>query len=89
MTPHDPGVRAGQQRGRTWRGDKVHVTETIAEPTPEAAGPADPADRVRFITDVTTSPAPSGDGHARAAKRGRRGEGRQLPGEQVVDSGEV
>jgi len=64
VTPHDPGVRAGQKRGWRWRGDKVHITETIAEPPDpdEAADRADPADQVRFITDVTTSPAPSGDG---------------------------
>jgi hypothetical protein len=90
VTPHDPGVRAGQQRGHTWRGDKVHVTETIAEPpTPEPGGRADPADRVRFITDVTTSPAPSGDGQALAAIRDRLAERDLLPDEQVVDSGYV
>ena len=62
VTPHDPGVRIGQKRGHVWWGDKVHVTETIAEPPdPDATAPADPADQVRFITDVTTSPAPSGD----------------------------
>lgn len=75
VTPHDPGVRAGQKRGRTWRGDKVHVTETIAEPPdPEAPGLTDPADRARFITDVTTSPAPSGDGQALAEIRDRLAE---------------
>ena len=90
VTPHDPGVRAGQKRGRTWRGDKVHVTETIAEPPdPAAAGPADPADRVRFITDVTTGPAPSGDGRALAEIRERLAERDLLPDEQVVDSGYV
>lgn len=90
VTPHDPGVRAGQKRGRTWRGDKVHVTETIAEPpTPDEADRADPADQVRFITDVTTSPAPSGDGQALAEIRAHLTERDLLPEEQVVDSGYV
>ena len=83
-TPHDPGVRIGQKRGHAWWGDKVHVTETIAEPDA-----ADPADRVRFITDVTTSPAPSGDGAALGTIRERLAERELLPGQQVVDSGYV
>jgi hypothetical protein len=87
VTPHDPGVRIGQKRGHVWWGDKVHVTETIAEP--QAPGRADPADRVRFITDVTTSPAPSGDGQALAEIRDRLRERNLLPDEQVVDSGYV
>lgn len=90
VPPHDPGVRAGQQRGHAWRGDKVHITETIAEPPdPEAPGLADPADRVRLITDVTTGPAPSGDGQALAEIRERLTERGLLPDEQVVDSGYV
>ena len=90
VTPHDPGVRAGQKRGHSWRGDKAHITETIAEPPTAAdAGSADPADPVRFITDVTTSPAPSGDGQALAEIREHRTERDLLPTEQVVDSGYV
>ena len=90
VTPHDPGVRIGQKRGHAWWGDKVHVTETIAEPPPAGpTAPVDPADRVRFITDVTTSPAPSGDGQALAEVRDRLRERDLLPGEQVVDSGYV
>ena len=90
VTPHDPGVRAGQKRGRTWRGDKAPITETIAEPPTAAdAGSAEPADPVRFITDVTTSPAPSGDGQALAEIREHRTERDLLPTEQVVDSGYV
>ena len=46
VTPHDPGVRAGEQRGQNWRGDNVHVPAT-AEP-----------DAPRFIPEVTTAPAP-------------------------------
>jgi transposase len=82
VTPHDPGVRIGQKRGHAWWGDKVHVTETVAEP-------GDPADQVRFITDVTTSPAPSGDGRALAEIRDHLDERDLLPTEQVVDSGYV
>ena len=90
VTPHDPGVRAGQKRGHAWRGDKVHVTETIAEPpAPGAMGPHGPRDQVRFITDVTTSPAPSGDGQALAEIRGHLLDRDLLPTEQVVDSGYV
>jgi transposase len=90
VTPHDPGVRAGQKRGRSWRGDKVHITETIAEPPPpEEAEQADPADQVRFITDVTTSLAPSGDGQALAGIREALTERDLLPDEQVVDSGYI
>ena len=44
---------------------------------------------MRFITDVTTSPAPSGDGQALAAIRGNLTERALLPAEQVVDSGYV
>jgi transposase len=84
VTPHDPGVRIGQKRGHAWWGDKVHVTETIAEP--EAA---DPVDRVRFITDVATAGASSGDGEALAGIRDRLTERDLLPPEQVVDSGYV
>jgi transposase len=93
VTPHDPGVRIGQKRGHVWWGDKVHVTETIAEtPAPETAEvaeAADPADQVRFITDVTTSLAPSGDGQALAEIREHLVDGDLLPKEQVVDSGYV
>jgi hypothetical protein len=90
VTPHDPGVRIGQKRGHAWWGDKVHVTETIAAPpAADQAGPADPADQVRFITDVTTSPAPSGDGQALAEIRAHLRERDLLPTEQVVDSGYV
>src|SRR5215207_244649 len=90
VTPHDPGVRIGQKRGHVWWGDKVHVTETIAEPPdPDATDPADPADQVRFITDVTTSPAPSGDGQALGEIRDNLTDRDLLPAAQVVDSGYV
>jgi len=93
VTPHDPGVRIGQKRGHVWWGDKVHVTETLAAPAAADDGAAtaqgDPADQVRFITDVTTSPAPSGDGEALAAIRGHLTERELLPTEQVVDSGYI
>lgn len=90
VTPHDPGIRIGQKRGHVWWGDKVHVTETIAEPPDaDADTPADPADQVRFITDVTTAGASSGDGQALAEIRDHLTERDLLPDEQVVDSGYV
>jgi transposase len=77
VTPHDPGVRAGEKRGQKWRGDKVHVTETAE------------ADRPNFLTDVTTAPAPSVDSAALPRIRQRLAERTLLPGEQYVDAGYV
>jgi transposase len=77
VTPHDPGVRAGEKRGQKWHGDKVHVTETAE------------ADRPNFITDVTTAPAPSGDGEALPQIRQHLDERAVVPAEQYVDSGYV
>ncbi|MGH3124449.1 MAG: IS1182 family transposase, partial [Streptosporangiaceae bacterium] len=77
VTPHDPGVRAGQKRGTHWRGEKVHITET-AEP----GGP-------NFITDVTTSNASSGDTEALPEIRAHLATLDLLPAEQFVDSGYV
>lgn len=77
VTPHDPGVRAGEKRGHKWRGEKVHMTET-AEP-----------DRPNFIVDVTTATAASVDSAALPAIRTHlRGRG-LLPREQYVDAGYV
>lgn len=77
ITPHDPGVRAGQKRGETWVGEKTHITET-AEPN-----------RPNFIVDVTDANASSVDSAAlpriRTQERGRG----LLPGEQYVDGGYV
>lgn len=77
VTPHDPGVRAGEKRGHKWHGDKVHVTETA-----EAEGP-------HFITDVTTATASSGDVDALPEIRARLEERALLPAEQYVDSGYI
>lgn len=77
VTPHDPGVRAGQKRGKRWRGEKVHITET-AEP----GGP-------NFLTDVTTSNASSGDTEALPAIRAHLAAQDLLPAEQFVDSGYI
>src|SRR5204863_5870125 len=52
LSPHDTGPRAAEKRGKKWTGDKVHVTETLG-----AGGP-------RFLTDIATATAPSGDGEA-------------------------
>ena len=77
VTPHDPGVRAGEKRGTTWRGDKGHVTETAE------------ADAPPFLTAVTTASAPSVDSAALPRMRQRRAERALLPGEQDVDAGDV
>ena len=77
MTPHDPGVRAGQQRGKHGRGEQTHVTET--------AEPGEPS----VITDVTTSNASSGDNEALPQIRSQLTRRDLLPGEQYVDSGYV
>ncbi len=60
VTPHDPGVRAGEKRGKKWHGEKVHVTETA-----EAA-----AGVPTFITDVTTGNASGGDAETLPEIRG-------------------
>lgn len=77
VTPHDPGVRAGQKRGKQWHGEKVHVTETAV-----AGGP-------NFITDVTTGNASGGDVEALPEIRARLAARDLLPAEQVVDAGYV
>jgi len=74
VTPHDVGVRAGEKRGKTWHGEKVHVTETA-----EADGP-------HFITDVTTGNASGGDAETLPEVRGHLAERDLTPGEQYVDS---
>jgi transposase len=77
VTPHDPGVRAGEKRGKKWRGEKAHLTETA-----EAGGP-------NFITDVTTANASSGDVDALPTIRQRLAERGLTPAEQYVDAGYV
>jgi transposase len=77
VTPHDPGVRAGEKRGTKWRGDKVHVTETAE------------ADAPHFLTAVTTAAAPSVDSAALPLIRQRLAERALPPGEQYVDAGYV
>lgn len=77
VTPHDPGVRAGEKRGKKWHGEKAHVTETA-----EAGEP-------NFITDVTTGNASGGDAEALPEIRERLAEREAMPGEQYVDSGYV
>ena len=77
VTPHDPGVRAGEKRGQKWHGDKVHVTETAE------------ADRPNFLTDVTTANATSGDLEALPQIRAHLDARAVAPAEQYVDSGYV
>jgi transposase len=77
LSPHDPGARAAEKRGKKWVGDKVHVTETAAPGGPN------------FLTDVATAAAPSGDGEALAGIRARLAARGLTPGAQVVDAGYV
>lgn len=77
VSPHDPGVRAGQKRGKQWLGEKVHVTETAEQ------------GEDNFITDVTTANASSGDAEALPEIRQKLAEREATPGEQYVDSGYV
>ena len=77
VTPHDPGVRAGEKRGQKWHGDKGHGTETAQ------------AERPNFITDVTTANATSGDVEALPQIRAHLDERAVVPAEQYVDSGYV
>jgi transposase len=77
VTPHDPGVRLGEKRGKAWVGEKTHVTET-AEP-----------DRPNFITDITDATAASVDSAALPTIRTRLRTAGLLPGEQYVDAGYV
>jgi transposase len=77
VTPHDPGVRAGEKRGQKWCGDKVHVTETAE------------AERPNFITDVTTANATSGDLEALPQIRQHLDERAVLAAEQYVDAGDI
>jgi transposase len=77
VTPHDPGVRAGEKRGQKWHGDKVHVTETAE------------AEQPNFLTDVTTANATSGDLEALPQIRAHLHARAVVPAEQYVDSGYV
>jgi hypothetical protein len=77
LTPHDPGVRAGQKRGKGWDGEKAHVTETAE------------ADQPNFIVDVSTGNASGGDAAELPAVRTHLAAVDLLPREQVVDSGYI
>lgn len=77
VTPHDPGVRAGEKRGHRWRGEKAQVTETAE------------ADQPNFITDMTTANASGVDSGALPMIRTRLRTAGLLPAEQYVDAGYV
>ena len=77
VTPHDPGIRVGKKRGKTWLGEKVHVSETAE--TGEQS----------FITDVTTTNAASRDNESLPEVREQLAERDLKPGEQYVDAGYV
>jgi len=77
LTPHDPGVRAGEKRGQGWEGEKAHVSETAEDDLPH------------FLTDVATGNASGGDTEALPGIRANLAANDVLPGEQDVDCGYV
>ena len=77
VTPHDVGVRIGEKRGKRWRGEKVHVTESCDDDLP------------RFLTDVQTTNAASADIEALPDIRQHLATADLQPAEHYVDSGYV
>src|SRR2546428_7553715 len=53
VSPYDPEARASRKRETSWVGFKVHLTETCDEQE----------ESVHLITQVTTTPATTHDGH--------------------------
>jgi transposase len=86
VSPYDTDVRYSEKHGRSWRGYKAHVTETVSDPAgddPATARPAVP----NLITAVATTSADvpdvamTGPVHDHLAAAGL------LPAEHLVDAG--
>ena len=75
--PYDPESRYGKKRETEWTGDKVHVTETCDDATPN------------LITDVTTTPATTSDFAMLPTIQAHLATRQMTPGEQLVDAGYV
>lgn len=76
-TPHDPEVHYSQKRESSWKGYKVHITETAQ------------GDQPHIITDVTTTSATTTDGEVLGAIQDKLNEREVLPAVQLVDMGYV
>lgn len=76
-SPYDPEARYGKKRETEWTGDKVHVTETCDDETPN------------LITDVTTTPATTSDFAVLPTIQMHLATRHMTPGEQLVDAGYV
>ncbi len=76
-SPYDPEARYGKKRETEWTGDKVHVTETCDDDTPN------------LITDVMTTPAKTSDVAVLPTIQANLAARRLTPREQLVDAGYV
>jgi transposase len=76
-SPYDPEARYGKKRETEWTGDKVHVTETCEDDTPN------------LITDVMTTPATTSDVSALPTVQANLASRELTPREPIVDAGDV
>jgi transposase len=75
--PDAPAARYGKKRETEWTGDKVHVTATCDDETPN------------LLTDVTTTPATPSDVAGLPTMQAPLATRQRTPGEPLVDSGDV
>jgi transposase len=76
-TPHDPKVHYSRKRESSWKGYKVHITETVQ------------SDQPHLITDVTTTSATTTDGEALSIIQDQLNNREVLPAVQLADMGYV
>ena len=77
-SPYEPEARYGYKRGQTWRGYKVHLTETC-----------DDEQRPHLLTNVATTIATASDMAELAAIHQGLARVDLLPGQHLVDTGYV
>ena len=77
VSPYDPEARASRKRETSWVGFKVHLTETCDEQE----------ESVHLITQVTTTPATTHDGHMLAPILDDLRQQDLAPAEHLVDMG--
>jgi transposase len=76
-SPEDPEARYAKKRETEWTGDKVHITETCDDETPN------------LLTDVTTTPATTSDVAVLPTIQANLAARQLTPREQPVDAGYV